>query len=302
MNKNKLYHYRAFGLNIESEIEFPQMHAIDHNDISDVSIVFSKLEGYPKPEKWIEKIDENKVLVYVPGVVYCLVENSNTINVEPVVNVPLQDIRIYLQAIVMVVLLYQKSIAPLHACGIVYKNKCHVFAGDSGIGKSTLAGAFFKRGFQVVCDDLCILRKNSDDSYAVHPGYPFIKLWKESLEKLAIPYDGLDRVHSADEKYYVPLTHNWNSAPVPLGSINFLNCVEKNEISIQPLKTLDKFAMLKNNLFRPYLVNLLELHQPVFNLSKTIVQQVPLSIIERPQHAFMLDELVDTLINQVLDN
>lgn len=297
--RSNQYYYKAFGLHIESEMDFPQLYAAEPNDAIDIAIVFGKIDA-PNPENWIERVAENKVLINIPGVVRCAVENGHSISFEPAENVPLQNVRVYLQAIVMVVLLYQKAITPFHACGIVHDNKAYIFAGDSGIGKSTLAGAFFKRGFRIICDDLCIVRKNAENICCVYPGYPFIKLWQESLTKLAIPFDNLDRVYSTDEKYYVPLGKAWSSEPVPLGSINFLTTHEKNEISIQPLKTLDKLVALRKNLFRPYLVNMLGLNNPIFDISTNIIQQVPLHLIERPQNGFMLDELVEMIINKIL--
>lgn len=299
MFKKLPYYYTAFGLTLASEIEFPYLHAISPSAEVDVSIVMGKI-AHPKADQAITMLSPQQMLINIGKVAHCLVEEGKKITVDPVADVPMQNIRVYLQGIVMVALLYQKSIIPLHACGVVHNDQCFVFAGESGIGKSTLAAAFLKRGFRVVCDDLCIIRKNKEGEYCVYPGYPNIKLWKNSLEKLTISSENLNHVYAREEKFYFPLKEVWDPTPVKIGGINFLRRTEKDTITIQPLDTLVKLSVFASNLFRPYIIGMLDLNQQLFEFSTRLIQQVPMYAIERPENKFMLDELVDTLISDVI--
>jgi energy-coupling factor transporter ATP-binding protein EcfA2 len=57
------------------------------------------------------------------------------------------------------------------------------FAGPSGRGKSTLASAFYRAGYQLIADDCLLLEAQADGVQAI-PAYPSVRLWQDSLEAL----------------------------------------------------------------------------------------------------------------------
>ncbi len=53
----------------------------------------------------------------------------------------------------------------LHASGITDNNKGFIFSGFSGVGKSTMASLWLKKGAHIVNDDRLIIRKNGSNYY-----------------------------------------------------------------------------------------------------------------------------------------
>jgi hypothetical protein len=58
---------------------------------------------------------------------------------------------------------------------------CCAFLGNAGFGKSTLAAAFVRRGWTLVCDD-CLHVDPGEDGINVVPGYGGLRLWPDSIE------------------------------------------------------------------------------------------------------------------------
>jgi hypothetical protein len=75
-----------------------------------------------------------------------------------------------------------------HAAGIAIGHDIALFIGESGRGKSTLAGLFFRAGRTVLTDDCLMLRPTLDTVRAV-PTYPSLRLKRDSAEAL-FPGDG----------------------------------------------------------------------------------------------------------------
>jgi hypothetical protein len=57
------------------------------------------------------------------------------------------------------------------------------FAGVSGRGKSTLASAFYRAGYQLLGDDCLLLEERGGEVFAVPP-YPSMRLWPDSADAL----------------------------------------------------------------------------------------------------------------------
>jgi hypothetical protein len=77
---------------------------------------------------------------------------------------------------------YQGEII-LHASAVNFKDSAIIFLGNSGTGKSTLAGNFHQAGQPVVSDD-CLLIQESGMSFQAVSTYRGLRLWDDSLEIL----------------------------------------------------------------------------------------------------------------------
>jgi hypothetical protein len=74
----------------------------------------------------------------------------------------------------------------MHGSCIEHPKGAIVFAGVSGVGKSTLAAHFSRRGFPLLSDDGLQL-KLVKGNITVIPTYPGLRLWDDSIEEL---FDG----------------------------------------------------------------------------------------------------------------
>jgi hypothetical protein len=71
----------------------------------------------------------------------------------------------------------------VHAAGIAFERKVALFVGESGRGKSTLAGLFLRAGRTVLTDDCLILRPMPEAVCAV-PTYPGLRMNPDSTNAL----------------------------------------------------------------------------------------------------------------------
>ncbi len=71
----------------------------------------------------------------------------------------------------------------LHAASMRIDDKAMLILGESGWGKSTLAGLMGRNGFDLLSDDCMILRLQPDHLVAI-PTYPSLRLFDDSIEAM----------------------------------------------------------------------------------------------------------------------
>lgn len=165
----------------------------------------------------------------VPGVAaYWVNPAGRSVTVEPAA-AGATAVRAFLFGTVFAILCQRRGLLPLHACCIRLdgpEGPCAAaFAGPSGIGKSTLAAAFRQRGHTVLADDVTVLQVEAGGPATVLPGLPRLKLWRDSLDRLDLPVEGLERVREETEKYSMPLDPAFSAAPLPLAAVYYLERV-----------------------------------------------------------------------------
>jgi hypothetical protein len=64
----------------------------------------------------------------------------------------------------------------LHSTCVIIDEKAILFAGDSGMGKSTLAAGFANRGFDVYSEDIVRLDRGEPNQFVAYPSYPGARL------------------------------------------------------------------------------------------------------------------------------
>jgi hypothetical protein len=139
----------------------------------------------------------------------------------------------------------------LHGSAIEWGGQCVVFMGVSGVGKSTLASAFHKRGHSVLTDDLCVVRPGTDGKMVAHPGFPQTKLWMDSLKQLDISAESLRRIRTKLEKRAVSLGEQFAKQPLAVKKLYVLRPHNKEEFILTPLQGPKKFAGRVADSFRP---------------------------------------------------
>jgi hypothetical protein len=130
----------------------------------------------------------------------------------------------YLLGPVFGLLLRLRGVTCLHASAVAFEDRCVVFVGPEGAGKSTTAAAFAKRGFAVLSDDIVALAITPPDtssdrepagarlipepaSFRVLPAYPHLCLWPDSVKFL---YES--------EEQFPRLAPDWDKRKLVLGT------------------------------------------------------------------------------------
>ena len=95
------------------------------------------------------------------------------------------------------VLSTEEDLLLIHASGLVQQQQGRIFAGFSGVGKSTMAGIWERNGAQVINDDRLILKKEKTGAWHLHntPMYYRAKPVSGQLNAIYLPF------HSPQNSY-----------------------------------------------------------------------------------------------------
>jgi hypothetical protein len=290
------YRYKAFGLDIASDILLPQL--VPSNNIStepDVTICAGKVPSVI-PDV-IEKRDtyqlaKNEYMLRVQGVGGYYVTSGNRIIYEPDEQAEEHLVCQYLLNVPIGVLLLQREIVSMHGSAVVVDGYALVFTGVSGAGKSTLAAAFRLRGYPMLTDDVAALILDNDGMAWVQPACPQQNLRRDSAEAVGIavaPGAGIEAEANGD-KFVVLANQGFCQSPVPLGAVYELRVGESCNITVSRLVGAEKLSVLMKNSWAGF-IDLLGLNRVHFEQClKIAASKTPVSRLTKPRGVFSLEE------------
>lgn len=293
--------YKAFNLTLDSQVTLP---ALEFSESSgdDVSIVLGHVnaEGIENPSfvRPFCQVAPGTVWLNVPEIARFLILGGNTIVVNPYPDADEQAIRLYLLGSCMGALLHQREQLVLHASAVRVGDGAIAFAGPSGIGKSTTAAAFLRRGHDILGDDLTVI----DDQHCVVPAFPRVKLWEDALEKLSIKREGLDKIRLQINKYSLPLESGFSKAPLPLRALYVLSSHNRSDFDFESLTGLRKFSPLRANTYRPAYIDGLGLSSAHLKRCSKLGGSIRVVNVTRPEHEFELEALVERILEDIALN
>ncbi len=288
-------YYTAYGLQIASELPLPELlpspatHPEVHIRYGSVPTALDN----PVVQGVVFQAQPGQLLLTLEGIANYLISDGDTITIEPAPHSQAEDIRLFLLGSGFGALLHQRGVLPLHGSAIETQYGAVVFVAHSGVGKSTLAAAFYQRGYRVLTDDICVITMDTGKPVA-HPAFPRIHLWEDVLDRLEQELPRL-LVRAKLEKYGVPLEAQFAVQPLPLYAVYELAVGAIPSVTIQPLAYMEKFEALVTHTYRGQFVRGLGLRQRHFTQAATVARPVKVSRVTRPQEPFLLQELVQAL-------
>jgi len=132
----------------------------------------------------------------------------------------------------------------LHAACVVIDGKAFLFAGDSTMGKSTLAAGFALQGLDVFSDDIVRIEIAPDGTPLAHRGYPGVRLRGNSF--LLPPAQRSRRVGRYGlPKYRIyPQAQTLQPSPSPVAGVFFLargRTVAPGVERLSPMQSMEPF-------------------------------------------------------------
>lgn len=293
--------YTAFGFNILSEFLLPELIQMQIKE-SQIDLIIKKEDLSSIWSKHVKTdtyyyFDDNFCMIRVPNVGIYKIENGNTISVSPFLQVEDDHVRLYILGTCMGIILMQRKILPLHGSCIAIDGKAYAFVGDSGVGKSTLASVFIKRGFKLLTDDVIAVNLSAEHIPVVTPSYPHQKLWQESLDKVGMNSNQFNPIYGRETKFTVPVTTSFHNKILPLAGIFTLSIGEQEEINISSVRNLERLPILFYNTYRQFIIPRLNLTNWHFNFSTKIVNKLSFYHISRPSTRFTSEELADDILS-----
>lgn len=162
---------------------------------------FYSIPGLLKPHI---QANENEILLNILGIAKILITDGQYIRLYPSPGADPDSIRLFLNGSALSALLHQRGILPFHGNSFVLKGKGVLLFGNSGVGKSSVATAFCQNGCRFMTDDISLVRIEHQ-STIIFPFNTCVKLWQDTLQKLAIENNGLIRVRPELDKFYLPM-------------------------------------------------------------------------------------------------
>jgi hypothetical protein len=297
MNTAKIYYYKAYGLNIASALPCPELSP--HTGEAEVNVRYGAVPdslGDASVKGSYYQAAANRLLLIINGVAKYLVSEGKEILIEP--NLPSKDeeVRLFLLGSAFGALLHQRGLLPLHGSAIEADGGAVVFLGPSGLGKSTLAGAFYKRGYRVMTDDVCVLSISPEKTPMVTPGYPQLKLGTKVARKLGENFSKLRRLQAELGKHGLPLREGYCDQPLPLRRLYLLSTGGTQGFKVIPLEGVEKLTVLLNNTYRYCLLAGQDNKVLHFKLCGVLAQFASVSRVIRPRTPFLVHK-VHKLVN-----
>ena len=253
---NERHDYFAFGLRITSQLRLPELAALPGTPDASCDLTIrsaslpASLPGTDAPSGRLQVVGDQALLT-VDKVARFGIRGGREIAVDPFPDASERNVRLFLLGSAFGVLCHQRGLMPLHANAIVVNGQAIAFAGRTGIGKSTLAAHFQAEGYDVLCDDVCVISFDDSGRPLAWPGLPRLKLWRDSAETFGHDSDKLERAVDGFDKFHVPLAATAAAGPYPLARVYILgDPADGGETSIDRLTALEAVRSIVTNTYR----------------------------------------------------
>ncbi|MFC4320701.1 phosphoenolpyruvate carboxykinase (ATP) [Litchfieldia salsa] len=296
--------YKTFGLNLLSEIQFPELQLSKDRNVIESDI---RLEITDLAERWDEVaeysdifyITHSVIMFKIPRIAIFSIENGSIIKVSPLEDCTEDHLRLYVLGTCMGGLLLQRKTLPLHGSAVSINGKAYAIVGDSGAGKSTLASAFLKKGYKLISDDVIPVTFSEKGTPEVTPAYPQQKLWQNSLTEFGIESTNLRPIIERETKYAIAVENQFVTQTLPLAGIFELVKTENNNVIFQEINNLERLHKLFYHTYRNFILEPAGLLKWHFSFTAQLLNHVKVYQIQRPITRFTAAELTTLILENI---
>ena len=262
------------------------------------------------------------LLLRIAGVANVLVTGGREITYQTMPGHDPGDLTLYVLGSCFATLLQQRGAMVLHASAVAVRGRAVLFCGPSGAGKSTLAAMLSQRGYPLLNDDVCSVTPTAA-GYTVHPDGRRLKLWGPTLDHLKMGALRGPAVRENTDKFYttpvrvetsakpiaaiyilesptVPesTTHVESTIEIPENTDAELRSTAARPASLNRLPLLQSMLALRENSYRPALVQAMELDDAFFRASAALQGTAGVFRLCRPMEFQRAEEAVSLLEQQ----
>jgi hypothetical protein len=228
------------------------------------------------------KNNETDFFFDVRNVARYRVQNGQVVSICPYKNADETSITLFLEGSVLGAVLHQRQILPFHGSSFEYKNKGVMICGRSGVGKSSVTAAFCQNGARYINDDISPV-KIDESKTLILPYKTRIKLWDDTLEKLKIENNQLEKIRPQMDKFYLTMGDG-NNTTFCLNQIFILHTHNKDNYEANELSGTQKYNALRKQIYRRvYLKGMPETEKVYFKQLFLLAAKVKVISVLRPQ-------------------
>lgn len=305
------YYYSSFGSVIASQLELPELNPLAPaftsqakqtlDSSAGINVIIGAVPREPENVTYSRKYMKMGIGFYwlsVPDVGFFYAEQDGTITVEADSESHPRIVRMWLYGFSIPAALLFMGNLPLHGSSIDMGGYGLWLTGRGGVGKSTLASYFLKKGHLLVADDLTVVTLDSGEPIA-HSGTPHQKLCQDAIGRLGREKasDFVYRGIGSRIKYSVTVPQR-TLMPVPLKFAVELESSSVDAPSIREIFGAEKLQMLLQNTYRGFIVKGLSLKPWHFQTCFMLAQHVRCFKVERPKKGFWEQELYDLILEK----
>jgi len=303
-----MFQYLAYGLKIESLIEFPELFPMHFNGEADVYVYVSFDTWNAIKETVVvsaeKQLDEDSLYykLTVNDIADYEVSAGKFIRITLLKEHQMDAVRLYCLSNAFAAVLYQRKTIPLHASGVIVDGGIAMFLGASGAGKSTLLLYLQSKGIPIFSDDVCV--PTIDDAtreVLVHASYPMIKCWLSAMDLLQIGFEKKHRLQDGMDKFGVFFHRDFDSRALSPKYLFFLEKSDNNDtVSIQPITGVEVFSRLVAQAYRGQHFRERVHKQILFDVYTKISVQSTAFVISRPNGIDSIDAVGKKVIEQIV--
>ncbi|MGH9557400.1 MAG: hypothetical protein ACRD2Y_16435 [Terriglobales bacterium] len=259
-----MYFYRICRRQLKSNMPLPEL---PESESAAADCSFQMLPGsspVPEAQTWIQQWQQpdgtpwsslsrhqGHYLVRFHGMAdFLLSDDGAHIRCYPVGGTPEETLRHLLLDQVIPMALSRQGNLVLHCSAVVTPQGAVGFAGETGMGKSTLTASFCRSGFPQLTDD-GLLVEEQDGKLVGFPSYPGLRLWDDSLAAIfSAQVTGMPMAHYSSKVRVAlgPDTVPFCSQPAEIRRIYCLALADA--VSIEPIPPSERFAELVKQSYR----------------------------------------------------
>ncbi|MFH1727759.1 MAG: hypothetical protein ABIA04_05005 [Pseudomonadota bacterium] len=276
MNK-KFYYYKIFNLDIKSQTPIKALDEVKQpSSMPDILITIGKTPNtLLKPlrnKNLYYQMAENEFLFFNESLgLKFYAKNGTEIIIDKDCMGDTDNVSLFLLGSVMGATLYMRNYLPLHASTILSSRGAVMFTGISGVGKSTIAYALYKRGYKVISDDIAPLKLENNKLF-LYSSYPKMKLWENALDLNKVS-GNFPQIKVSFNKYYVSYDPLDQNQALPIYKIYNLEIHNDHAVSTLD-KTIekDRFKIIYANSYRNNYINGLNKQSTFFEIATKLAR------------------------------
>lgn len=293
-----MFFYKAFGLNIESDIELKKLIAVEklQPDVFFFNNPSDTIVDKPSIIRRNFQANNHSFAYIIADTHYYFNATTKKLTFSFTNK---QQFEQYLYGpVVALISAYLKKI-PLHAGGVIVNDKVLLLAGNSGSGKSTflyhLLQNYQARFFS---DDMVVIEKKEKNVYA-YSAFPEIKLWLDAIERFNATK--IKPVHPDIQKYFVDVKKFFIPKEQFPQVIFIIQTTLNSQLKIEKVTGVNKYLFLSKNIYRSNIIEKL-FKQNVFEYLTALANQTQVYIISRPViiSTQQWNAFVDNCLKQIL--
>ncbi len=296
----KSYNYKAYGLNIQSEIELPEL--VPYQGKPDINIKIGKFkEKLDNPvKKGIRfEVADKEFILRLDNIARFYAKDGEEIIIEPCKNCDMDDVRLFLLGSVFGAVLHQREHFVLHASTIETPMGAICISGPSGAGKSTLTKSFSNKGYKILCDDVTSITFDGEGNPFVSPGFDKIKLWEDSAKYLNQDIENAQKIRKGIQKYNIKLGESFSGTSMPLSAVFVLGTNSIEEIIFRKIESFHKIQALINNTYRINFLSGTESRETHLKQCGKISKKVKMYGMIRPRNTFVVDRMMEIIESEM---